>query len=118
MKRIQIDFVYEYKGHTENWAANYIVYKMKHLDNHFSKLNLKYIGTGPEPTGEFSYAFQTQGGGDGKGTESNIKLQHGIVQTGSSGGNGAYAAQDSTVQVQIYFNGHTEEFELEPVLTK
>ncbi|NRF95859.1 hypothetical protein HQN89_34165 [Paenibacillus frigoriresistens] len=66
-----IEFVYEYKGHTENWAADYIVYKMKDNDNHTSTLLLKYIGKKPRPTGELSYAYSTEGGGNGSGTMSN-----------------------------------------------
>lgn len=30
-----IDFVYEYKGHSDSWAAVYVVYKTKDNDNHW-----------------------------------------------------------------------------------
>lgn len=118
-KAENIDFVYEYKAHTDQWAANYVVYKMKDTDNHTSRLLLKYLGMKHEPlTGEFKYAFQTQGGGDGSGTMSNAEIESEIIRTGTSGGNGALAAQDSIVQLQVYWNDKKESLELQPVTTK
>jgi hypothetical protein len=115
-----MEFVYQYKGSTDNWAANYIVYKMKNTDNHTSRLLLKYIGPESErPTGEFKYKYQTESGGSGSGTLSNAEIIKGdIFSQGISGGNGALAAQDSLVKVEVYWNGNTENFELKPELSK
>ncbi|TFE25242.1 hypothetical protein [Cohnella luojiensis] len=113
-----IEFIYQYKGHTENWAAHYIVFKMKDNDNHTSKMLLKYIGKKPGPTGELRYAYQTEGGGDGSGTMSNAESENQIYNLGSSGGNGAIAAEDSIVKMQVYWNGNTEDFELKPEMNQ
>lgn len=114
-----IEFVHEYKGHTDNWAAVYIVYKMKDNENHTSKLLLKYIGKKPEPTGELRYAFKTEGGGSGSGTLSDNVSEAGIYHLGSSGGNGAIAAKDSLVKMQVYWNRrNTEAIELKPEMNK
>ncbi len=111
-----IEFVYEYKGRTNHWAANYIVYKIKNTDNHTSRVLLKYIGPKEErPTGEFKYTYETEGGGNGSETLSNAEIETGdIYSHGSSGGNGALAAQDSVVKIKVYWNGKTEEIELKP----
>ncbi len=113
-----IEFVYEYKGHTDNWAAVYIVYKFKDNDNHTSKMLLKYIGKKPGPTGELKYAYQTEGGGNGSGTMSNAEAENKIYNLGYSGSNGAIAAEDSIVMMQVNWNGETEEIELKPEINQ
>ncbi|CAM3605324.1 hypothetical protein PALU110988_30240 [Paenibacillus lupini] len=113
-----IEFVYEYKGHTDHWAAAYHVYKMKDNDEHTSKLVLKYIGKQPGPTGELSYAYDTEGGGSGSGTLPSDHSEAGIYYLGSSGGNGAIAAQNSLVKVQVNWNGNTETIELKPEINR
>lgn len=111
-----IDFVYEYKGHSDSWAAVYVVYKTKDNDNHTSRMLLKYIGQNPLPTGELSYSYTTEGGGSGSGsrTLSNGESKTGIYYLGSSGGNGSIAAEDSLVKMQVDWNGTAEVVELRP----
>ncbi|MBW7454757.1 hypothetical protein ACFOLF_26085 [Paenibacillus sepulcri] len=109
-----IEFIYEYKGHTDNWAAVYIVYKMKDNDNHITKMSLKYIGKKTIPTGKLSYAYDTEGGGSGSGTLPTDQSKSGIYNLGSSGGNGAIAAKDSIVKMQVNWNENTEMMELKP----
>ncbi|MDQ0899148.1 MULTISPECIES: hypothetical protein [unclassified Paenibacillus] len=114
-----IEFVYEYKGHTDHWAATYHVYKSKNnVDEHTSRLVLKYIGKQPEPTGELRYAYETEGGGSGNGTLPGDMSEAGIYYLGHSGGNGSIAAQNSLVKVQVAWNGNTESFELKPEISR
>ncbi|QYR22292.1 hypothetical protein KZ483_04670 [Paenibacillus sp. sptzw28] len=113
-----LEFVYEYKGYTDHWAAAYYVYKMIDNDEHASKLVLKYVGKQPEPTGELRYAYDTEGGGAGSGTLPSDHSKDGIYYLGSSGGNGAIAARNSLVKMQVKWNGNTETFELKPEINR
>jgi hypothetical protein len=111
-----IEFVYEYKGHTDNWAAVYFVYKLKDNDNHTSKMLLKHIGKQPLPNGELSYKFDTVGGGDGAGSLSTADSKDGIYNLGSSESNGSLVSQNSIVKMQVNWNGLAETIELKPEL--
>lgn len=111
-----IDFVYEYKGHTANWAAVYMVYKMKDSDNHTSRMLLKYVGKTTLPTGELSYKFDTAGGNDGSGSLSTADSNDGIYNLGLSEGNGSIASRNAIVNMQVNWNGRTETIELKPEL--
>lgn len=84
-----IDFFYEYKGHSDS---------------------------NPLPTGELSYSYTTEGGGSGSGsrTLSNGESKTGIYYLGSSGGNGSIAAEDSLVKMRVDWNGTAEVVELRP----
>lgn len=48
----EMDYVHEFRGQSENWAAMYIVYKPKGEENHTSRPFLKYIGKDPRPRSE------------------------------------------------------------------
>ncbi|AHV97658.1 hypothetical protein [Paenibacillus sabinae] len=109
-----IEFINEYKGHTDHWAAMYIVYKYKNDENHTARLFLKYIAKESKPTGELRYEYDTEGGADGHGTLSRTESQAGIYNLGSTGGNGAIADKNSLVKMQVDWNGNSETFELKP----
>lgn len=110
------EFVYEYRGHSDNWAAAYIVYKPKDSDNHTARMLLKYIGKQPLPESDLSYKYSTEGGGDGSGTmPSTANSTEGIYNLGYSGGNGSLASPNSTVELELNWDGNTEKLELNPV---
>lgn len=106
-----LEFVYEYKGHSDNWAANYIVYKVNGNDNHITRLLLKYIGKKPRPTGELSYSFET-GSASGHGLLPDVESIEGVYDLGTSGGIGATEDKDSIINMNIDWNGNTDKFEL------
>ncbi|AZN43441.1 hypothetical protein [Paenibacillus albus] len=108
-----IEFVYMYKGHTDNWSAVYYVYKLKDNENHTSKMILKYIGEKPLPAEELSYKFDTVGGG-GAGSLSTADSKDGIYNLGYSESNGSLASQDSIVKMQVNWSGVSEIIELKP----
>ncbi|AJY74647.1 hypothetical protein [Paenibacillus beijingensis] len=114
-KAENIEFIYENKGHSDHWAATYIVYKFKNDENHTTKLFLKYIGKQSKPTGDLRYAYDTEGGGDGSGTLSSPASQDEIYHLGNSGGNGALADKNSVVKMQVQWNGNTEAIELKNI---
>lgn len=112
-----IEFIYVYKGHTDQWAATYHVYKSKNNgDLHSTRLILKYIGKQPKPTGEIKFAYETEGGGGGSGTVPSE--ESGIYILGKSGGNGFIAAQNSLVKVLVDWNGNTESIELKSEISR
>jgi hypothetical protein len=111
-----LNFIYEYKGHTDNWASAYYVYQLKNdKDNHVTRLFLKYIGKEPGPSGEMKYKYTTEGGHNGSGTLSDAQSPSPIYNLGSSGGNGSIADQNSVVNMHVEWDGGTEEMELMPV---
>lgn len=113
-----LEYVNEYRGHTDNWAAVYIVYKVKEAAAHKSKMLLRYIGKNDIPPGKLSYSFDTEGGGDGSGTLRTDDSINGIYNLGSSESNGSVASPNSTVKMQVNWNENTETFVLKPILKK
>ncbi|OKP95633.1 hypothetical protein [Paenibacillus sp. P46E] len=112
-----LNFIYSYKGHTDNWVSTYYVYQLKKdSDNHITRLFLKYIGKKPGPSGEMKYEYSTEGGHKGSGTLSDATSPSFIYNLGSSGGNGSIADQDSVVKMQVEWNGGKEEIKLLPEL--
>lgn len=85
-----IEFVHEYKGHTDNWAAVYIVYKMKDTDKYVTRKLLKYTGKMPNPTGEITYDYDAGEDFVGSGGMSYIdEPKSGIYDLGPSAGESA-----------------------------
>lgn len=112
----ELEFIYEYRGHTDNWASSYYVYQKKDSEYHITRLFLKYIGGETAPSGELQYAYSTEGAATGSGMLEEAAGPSVIYNLGSSGGNGTIPEQDSAVKMHVEWNGGTEDFELEPVL--
>lgn len=112
----ELEFIYEYKGYTDNWAASYFVYQMKGSDVHITRLFMKYIGEEPGPSGELKYAYSTEGAATGSGMLEEAAGPSVIYNLGSSGGTGTIPEQDSNVQMDVEWSGGSENWELEPVL--
>ncbi|MDQ8739432.1 hypothetical protein [Paenibacillus sp. LHD-38] len=65
---VEMDYVNEFRGHLEHWAAVYIVYKPTEEEIHISPLFMKYTGKDPRPSGQLRFEYDTYGGEDGSGT--------------------------------------------------
>ncbi|OME75969.1 hypothetical protein BK120_30365 [Paenibacillus sp. FSL A5-0031] len=112
-----IEFVHEYKGHSDNWAAVYIIYKVKDSNKHMRKLLLKYIGKKPNPIGELSYAYDAGGDDVRSGTMSfTDEPKDGIYYLGPLADNESAPDKDSIVKLLINWNmnEHSETIELQP----
>lgn len=112
----ELEYIYEYREHTDNWASSFFVYQKKNSDEHTAKLFLKYIGTEPSPSGELKYMYTTESGSGGNGILTIAESDSPIYNLGSTGGNGSLADQDSVVELHVEWNGVTEDLELQPVL--
>ncbi|WP_143106742.1 hypothetical protein [Cohnella sp. OV330] len=113
-----LEFVNEYRGYNDNWAAVYIVFKLKDNANHTAKLQIKYIGEEAIKPGELKYSFNTLGGGDGNGVLRTTDSVDGIFNLGSTESNGSVASPNSIVKVQLQWNGKTDTIDLHPAETK
>ncbi|MDQ8737028.1 hypothetical protein [Paenibacillus sp. LHD-38] len=111
----EMEYVQEFRGHSENWAAMYIVYKPKGEENHTSRIFMKYIGKDPRPSGQLRYKYDTVGGGDGSGTLPGVDEADHVYNLGSSGGNGALANPDTPVKMQVWWNDSSEIIQLDPI---
>ncbi|SDW80789.1 hypothetical protein [Paenibacillus sp. CF384] len=62
-----LEYVYQYRGHADNWSAVLFVYKLKGADKFKMKEVLVYTGEDPKPTGQLSteYTFGDAVGGSG-----------------------------------------------------
>lgn len=52
-----LEFVHEFRGHSDNWGALFFVYKKKDSDKRTIKQFLVYNGKDPKPTGEISFDY-------------------------------------------------------------
>ncbi|WP_223065919.1 hypothetical protein [Paenibacillus caui] len=111
----EMDYVHEFRGYSEHWAAVYIVYKPTGEENHTSRLFMKYIVKDPRPSGQLRYEYDTDGGEDGHGTLPSVDNIGNVYNLGSSGGNGASANPDSPVQMQVWWNKSSETIQLDPI---
>lgn len=109
-----LEFVNEYRGYNDNWAAVYTVFKLKDNANHTAKLQIKYIGEDVIQPGELKYSLDTVGGGDGSGVLRTTDSVDGIFNLGSTESNGSVASPNSNVKVQLQWNGKTETIDLHP----
>ncbi|MBO7748737.1 hypothetical protein I8J29_31665 [Paenibacillus sp. MWE-103] len=114
----EMDYIYEFRGHSKHWAALYITYKPKGEENHTSRLFMKYIGKDPRPSGQLRYEYDTVGGGDGNGTLPSVDKIGNVYSLGSSGGNGSTANPDSSVKMQVWWNKTSETIQLDPIGTE
>ncbi|WP_426453873.1 hypothetical protein ACP26L_15760 [Paenibacillus sp. S-38] len=110
-KNKNIEFVHEYKGSGNHWAAIHIVYKIEGEEKHKIKHFIKYIGGKPKPTGQISYTYETVGN-SGSGSFVIEKPKDDIYSLGSTESNGAIPLIDSVIKMEITWNGNTEELEL------
>lgn len=108
----------EYKGNNDNWAAVYYIYKMKDDNNQQQKkLYIKYVGKKPNPIGEISYAYDLGGKDVGSGAMTfNNEPDNGIYYLGPLAKNETVHEKDSTLKLQIIWNGNklSELIELKP----
>ncbi|MFC4102384.1 hypothetical protein [Paenibacillus xanthanilyticus] len=111
----EMEFVHEFRGQSENWAAMYIVYKPKGEEIHTSRPFLKYIGKDPRPSGQLRYKYETLGGGDGSGTLPSVDEAGHVYNLGSSGSNGALSSPDTPVEMQVWWNDSSEFIQLKPI---
>lgn len=107
----ELEFLNEYKGSADNWAANLISLQKIGEDNHKRQLVFKYIGDGTKPYGEIKYSYDTTAG-SGWGTTSANKNAEDVYFVGYTAGNGAIPQTDSSVSFRVEWNGQTEEFDL------
>ncbi|WP_219835590.1 hypothetical protein [Paenibacillus sp. R14(2021)] len=110
-ERSHADLLYEFKGSTEHWAANYIIYREKGQEKYVDRFFLKYVDKSSQPKGEIHYAYKSEAGGGDGNVPANFSKE-GIYNLGQSGGIGMIPRQESTVKIQIQWNGHSEEIEL------
>ncbi len=105
------EYIYEFKGHSDNWAGNYIVYKLEGEEDHNSVLLIKYIGERPEPTGsiEYGYFSETE---NGHGNHPYHPTDEGVLNLGSSVSNGLQTDKDTLVNIEVTWDGQSESFKL------
>ena len=111
MTASNIEFVHEYKGHSDNWGAVFFVYKKKDADKLTIKKFLVYNGKDPKPTGEISIDFDA---GDIMGSDSMTFTEvpeKGIYYMGSSQGT---TAIDSTVTLAVKWKENSDLIKLIP----
>lgn len=111
----EMEYIHEFRGHSDHWAAVYIVYKPQGEENHTSKLMMKYISKKLNPSGELRYEYDTDGGEDGNGTLSSVDKAGHVYNLGSSGGNGQSANPKSPLQMHVWWNGDEETIQLDLV---
>ncbi|MCJ8008083.1 hypothetical protein ACFFF5_17985 [Lederbergia wuyishanensis] len=103
---------HEYKGHSDNWAAVYIVYKAKDKDKYSTKLYTKYIGKKPNPTGKISYNYDLGSDvGNGAAYFKDVP-EKGIYYLGSIASNESISTKDTKVKLQIEWNKKSETIDL------
>lgn len=106
-----IEYVYEFKGHSDNWGAVMFVYKMKNSDKVAEKEFLVYNGKDPKPTGEISTGYAVGDAVGGGSITVKETPEKGIYLFGPSAGTVA-PTQDSTVKLLVKWKGHSEIIEL------
>ncbi|RCW48959.1 hypothetical protein [Paenibacillus prosopidis] len=106
-----IEFFNVYKGHTDNWAAVYIIYKTKDTDNYVTKKLLKYIGKKPNPTGKISYDYDAGDDVGSGGVSVTDEPENGIYDLGPSTVMTALG-QDYIVKFLIKWEEHSEMIEM------
>lgn len=104
------EFIYVYKGSTENWAATCYVFRRKGTDIHRTRLLLKFLGEKPQPAGQLSYSYRLETS-SGSGTLP-AESKNRIYKLGESGSNGLIPKLDSVVSFNVDWNGKSESFEL------
>lgn len=107
----ELEFLNEFKGSADNWAASLISLQKTGEDNHKEQLVFKYIGEGTKPDGKIKYSYDTTAG-SGWGTTSANKNAEDVYFVGYITSNGAIPQADSSVSFRIEWNGQTEEFDL------
>ncbi|MGG4482326.1 hypothetical protein [Paenibacillus illinoisensis] len=107
----ELQFLNEYKGSADNWAANLITLQKIGDENHKRQLVFKYIGDDTKPVGKIKYSYDTTAG-SGRGTTPANKKAEDVYFVGYLISNGAIPQADSSVSFRVEWNGQTEEFDL------
>ncbi|MFB9275996.1 hypothetical protein [Cohnella cellulosilytica] len=98
------EFVREFKGHGDSWAAVNIVYKKKNDNEFIGKWYVKYIGKEASPTGEISYNYSA---GDDKGSGAMTFIQPpdaGIYYMGQLPSRISLPNDDSVIDLQLVWD--------------
>jgi hypothetical protein len=108
--RTKTDFVYIYKGSSDNWAATYYIYRFKGEENHVTRLFMKYVGEESAPTGQLSYSYKTEGSAGNGDMLAGANSQ--VYNLGQGGGTGLIPRKDAIVSFRVNWSGKSESFEL------